>query len=380
MQLFNILKDSLSPLMPVKFGSDHLEEKIQKWADANPAMLNDGQPMLSLGMEMMTNLGHAIDNLYLDGNGMLVVCEAKRGKAPREVISQLLDYAAFVNGLTWADVEKYCKKRQGKSLDDACLALFGRKMPQTTPIYHRLMVLAESFDDQIINQAAYLIGRSTPLVLMRFSYFKADGAEILQIDTALGEIPEQRPLAAKATAPDGKTPVPGADTWLFTTIGAGLPDMAMRHGWDGLNYRVNKQSLPFHLSDWQLALGDCQLRIDSFKIGMLSFRFYFKKDALPQIIEHMDKNHSHWETGFPATLEQPNYETSYAAYSYDVPLPAAGDVAAVKGIAEKIENMAEALIPVIGQYFTNRCGRFGYTDEALVVTLPPDSKKAEKKG
>ena len=362
--------------MPVKFGSDHKEEKIQRWADLNPAMLNDGQPMLSLGMEMMTNLGHAIDNLYLDGNGMLVVCEAKRGKAPREVISQLLDYAAFVNDLTWADVEKYCKKRQGKSLDDACLALFGRKVPQTTPIYHRLMVLAEGFDDQIKNQAAYLIGRSTPLVLMQFSYFKADGAEILQIDTALGEIPEQKPIEAKAAIATGKSPVPGTDTWLFTAIGAGLPDMAMRHGWEGLYYKVNKQSLPFQLSDWQLPLGDCQLRIDSFRMGMISLRFSFKKDALFGIQGYMDENRKLWEKEFPATLEQPTHETPYAAYSYDVPFPAPGDERAIKGIAEKLENMAQALIPVINGYKQSRLERFGYKGGELEI-LP---KNAEKKG
>lgn len=347
MQLFNISKDTLFSLVPVRFSSDHKEEKIQRWADLNPTMLNDGQPMLSLGMEMMTNLGHAIDNLYLDGNGMLVVCEAKRGKAPREVISQLLDYAAFVNDLSWEDIEKYCKNHQKKSLDEACLSLFGRTFSKGGKLAHRLMVLAESFDEQITKQALYLIGIGTPLALIQFSYFRAGEAEILQIKTALGEIPEQtqKNAIAEITARDTQ----GADTWLFSSVGAALPDMAVKHGWE-LRFKINKQSLPFSLADWPFPLGDCQMRIDSFKTGKLAFRFSFRKQSLPKLEEHMQQHHNEWAQGFPAELEQPPYETAFTTFSYEVPFPKVGDSSAIKDIIEKLDKMGAALIPVIEKY------------------------------
>ncbi len=347
MQLFNIAEDRISPLMLQKFASDYQEKRIQDWADENPAMINDGQPMLSLGCEITTTLKHNIDNLLLDGNGTLVVCEAKRGKAPRDVISQLLDYAAYADGLTWADLEPHCKKRQGKTLDAACLEVFGRIFPKTGKLCHRLMVLAESFDEQIMKQASYLMGVGTPLALMQFSYFRADGAQILQMKTALGEIPEQTPLPEpEAVMRDTQ----GVDNWLYASVGAALPDMAVRHGWD-LRYKINKQSLPFHLAEWRLPLGECQIRIDSFRAGILSFRFYFRKQTLPGLEQHMQDNQQLWEKGFPAKLEEPPYETLFTSFSYDIPFPQLGDNIAVKDIIDRLEGMSVALIPVINKYF-----------------------------
>lgn len=351
MQLYNIANDRALALAPQKFGADHLEEKIQSWADKNPAMINDGQPMLSLGCEITTTLGHNIDNLFLDGNGTLVVCEAKRGKAPRDVISQLLDYAAYVDGLTWVDLEQYCKKRQGKALDAACQDVFGKAFPKTDKLCHRLMVLAESFDQQIMKQASYLIGVGTPLALMQFSYFRADTAQILQMKTALGEIPEQTPLRAEPGTVMRDTQ--GVDNWLYESVAAALPDMAIKHGWD-LRYRINKASLPFHLADWHLPLGECQIRIDNFRVGILSFRLYFKKDSVPGLEQYLEDNRQLWEKGFPAKLETPQYETAYGSFSYDMPFPQLGDNAAVKDIVGKIEDMATALIPVINGYFEQK--------------------------
>lgn len=351
MQLYNIANDRASALAPHRFGADHREEKIQGWADNNPTMINDGQPMLSLGCEIMTTLGHNIDNLFLDGNGTLVVCEAKRGKAPRDVISQLLDYAAYVDGLTWGDLEQYCKKRQGKTLDAACQDVFGRTFQKTGKLCHRLMVLAESFDQQITKQASYLMGVGTPLTLMQFSYFRAEGAQILQMKTALGEIPEQGPAPVEAGAVVRDTQ--GIDNWVYESVGAALPDMAIKHGWD-LRYKINKQSLPFHLTDWQLPLGECQIRIDSFRTGVLSFRFYFRKQTLPGLEQHMQDNRQLWEQGFPAKLEEPAYETQFASFSYDMPFPKLGDGAAIQDIVGKVDSMSTALIPVINKYFTQR--------------------------
>ncbi|HEY8189717.1 MAG TPA: hypothetical protein VIF12_03475 [Micavibrio sp.] len=350
MSLYNIANDRAMALAPHKFGADHLEEKIQSWVDKNPAMINDGQPMLSLGCEITTSLGHNIDNLLLDGNGTILVCEAKRGKAPRDVISQLLDYAAYVDGLTWADLEKYCKKRHGKNLDDACQEIFRRTFTKTGKLCHRLMVLAESFDQQIMKQASYLMGVGTPLALMQFSYFRTEGAQILQMKTALGEIPEQMPPPeTEAVVRDTQ----GVDNWLYASVGASLPDMAVRHGWD-LRYKINKQSLPFHLADWHLPLGDCQIRIDSFRAGILSFRFYFRKQTLPGLEQHMQDNRHAWEKAFPAKLEEPPYETLFASFSYDMPFPQLGDNIAVKDVIDRVEAMATALIPVINGYFQQK--------------------------
>ena len=84
-ELFHVADGGPQVLRPVPFQEGHKEEDLQRWADANPHFFNNGLTMLSLGMEIPTAHGHSIDNLYLDGNGHLVVAELKRGKSPRDV-------------------------------------------------------------------------------------------------------------------------------------------------------------------------------------------------------------------------------------------------------------------------------------------------------
>ena len=64
--------------------------------------------MQSLGRETETQHGHAIDNLFLDGDGHLVVAELKRGKSPRDVTAQAVDYGAYVSRLDWERIDALC--------------------------------------------------------------------------------------------------------------------------------------------------------------------------------------------------------------------------------------------------------------------------------
>ncbi len=47
----------------------------------------------------MTDFDGKIDLLCLDRNGDTVIVELKRNKTPREITSQVLDYASWVTGL-----------------------------------------------------------------------------------------------------------------------------------------------------------------------------------------------------------------------------------------------------------------------------------------
>ena len=88
--LFTQSGDSIRVLSPTSFQKTHVEEDLQRWADANPHLLNEGAAMLSLGMEIPTRHDHWIDNLFVDANGCLVVAELKRGVTPRDVTATTL--------------------------------------------------------------------------------------------------------------------------------------------------------------------------------------------------------------------------------------------------------------------------------------------------
>ena len=58
-ELFHVADGGLQVLRPVPFQESHKEEDLQRWADANPQIFNNGLPMLSLGMEITTAHGHS---------------------------------------------------------------------------------------------------------------------------------------------------------------------------------------------------------------------------------------------------------------------------------------------------------------------------------
>ena len=50
--------------------------------------------LLVIGRQVPTGFGGTVDLLCLDPTGALVVVELKKGKTPREVTAQALDYAS----------------------------------------------------------------------------------------------------------------------------------------------------------------------------------------------------------------------------------------------------------------------------------------------
>ena len=72
-------------------------------------------PLLCLGREVPTAVG-PIDGLFLSRNGYLVLVATKLRRNPeawREVVAQIIDYAAQLRRWTYADVETTYRRSTG---------------------------------------------------------------------------------------------------------------------------------------------------------------------------------------------------------------------------------------------------------------------------
>lgn len=210
--LFGVLGEAVEVLRAGRYADQHDEDRLQSWADACPALVNGGTPMVSLGREVVTRHGHAIDNLFIDGNGELVALEMKRGRSPRSVVAQVLDYAAHVSRLDWADVDVLCRKRHALPLDDAYRRTFMRPLVQAPRPSHRLAILAESYDPCVVDSARYLLEGRLPLVLLQFTYLPIGEGGVLDVRPVLGALPGGRPLNS-----EGEEPM---KTWTLDEIAA----------------------------------------------------------------------------------------------------------------------------------------------------------------
>ncbi|MHA2062469.1 MAG: hypothetical protein ACW963_09300, partial [Candidatus Sifarchaeia archaeon] len=91
-----------SQLIEAKMMRLDLESHLESWLEKSPGAIT-GIPTIWIGRQTSANVEDATifpDLLGLDDLGNLVILELKRGKAPRDVVAQILEYAAWGNSLS----------------------------------------------------------------------------------------------------------------------------------------------------------------------------------------------------------------------------------------------------------------------------------------
>src|SRR5512147_2781271 len=91
-------------LEKVLFSSMDAEKKLQSILEKDISIIDPG--LMVIGKLVPTSHGKQIDLLAIDSEGHLAILELKRDKTPRDVVAQTLDYASWVQGLTYDDIIK----------------------------------------------------------------------------------------------------------------------------------------------------------------------------------------------------------------------------------------------------------------------------------
>lgn len=158
----------------------NLEKRLQDWLEQDISMLDPD--LLVIGREVLTAYGGKIDLLCLDSSGGLVVVELKKGRTPREVTAQALDYAYWVRDLSYDQVaalyDDYRKSEQG--LSEAFEQKYGDELPATLNESHRSVIVAEEMDGGTERIVRYLADLDVPINVATVQHFKTeDGREML---------------------------------------------------------------------------------------------------------------------------------------------------------------------------------------------------------
>src|SRR5690349_9033672 len=94
----NLFKVSGSDLVPLQRARLATEDQIEGWIARDPRRI--GLEVMIIGRQIITAFGGRIDLLGLDRDGNSMIIELKRDRTPREIVSQVLDYASWVRKLT----------------------------------------------------------------------------------------------------------------------------------------------------------------------------------------------------------------------------------------------------------------------------------------
>ncbi len=168
------LGESLTPVSVSTMESEsQLEELLARDIDVVDP------DFLLIGRQVLTDYGKLIDLLALDSEGRVVVIELKKGRTPREVVAQLLDYGSWARDLEEDVLEeifstfqaKYYPDHPTRTLEAAFLQHFGcEELPEPLNESHKLVLVAGSLDtssERIITYLAEEHGVSINAVFFR---------------------------------------------------------------------------------------------------------------------------------------------------------------------------------------------------------------------
>jgi hypothetical protein len=179
--------------MPVEIGLWRLGERPEKLAtstlDAESVLENALEKDLSIlagglmliGRQVPTSYGKFIDMLAMTASGELAVIELKRSRTPREVVAQLLDYASWVETLSYDEIASiFSDKNSGRKIEEAFDDTFGISLPEKINQGHELIVVSSELDpstERIINYLADNYG--VPINAVFFRFYRDDGRDYL---------------------------------------------------------------------------------------------------------------------------------------------------------------------------------------------------------
>ncbi len=178
-----------------------LEQWLEGWLESDISMLDSN--LMVIGRQVPTDYGGQVDLLCLDSEGVLVVVEIKKGRTPREVTAQALDYASWVKELSYQQIEELAQPYLNRSLEEAFRETFKEELPETLNESHRSLIVAEAMDASTERIVRYLSDSNVPINVATVQYFKAsDGRGML----AQVYLVEPEVAAAKAESTSKKNP------------------------------------------------------------------------------------------------------------------------------------------------------------------------------
>ena len=168
-RLWEVISDSELQEIPGKGIS--LEERLEGWLASDISALDPD--LLVIGKQVRTDFGGVIDLLCLDSAGDTVVVELKKGRTPREVTAQALDYASWVRDLPRERLADIADEHFGESdsLDAAFHEQFEKPLPDELNLDHRSLIVAESMDASTERIVRYLSSLNVPINVATVQHF-----------------------------------------------------------------------------------------------------------------------------------------------------------------------------------------------------------------
>ena len=178
-----------------------LESHLEDWIENSPWALVQDELILWIDRQPSARDEEGTiypDLLGVNAEGNLVVVEFKRGRTPRDVVAQLLEYAAFANELSEEEIKEkaaaYFETRnefKGKQFDDVFKDVFDLSDTEELPPLNRnlhLYIVAEHISPRITNVCRFLrTSHGMDIKCINISKFETEaGEKLISMEAKVG--------------------------------------------------------------------------------------------------------------------------------------------------------------------------------------------------
>lgn len=164
-----------------------LEAHLECWLENSPWAIAQ-EPLLIIGRQTSANQDDSgtifPDLLGLDKEGNIVIIELKKGRTPREVVAQLLEYAAWANDLSDDKINdiftSYNNTEKEKTLENSFLETFETDEFPSLNQRLRLFIAAEEIAPSVSKVCRFMRQiHGVDVTCIQFSIFQTEGGEVL---------------------------------------------------------------------------------------------------------------------------------------------------------------------------------------------------------
>jgi hypothetical protein len=211
-------------LEKVSFSALEAEKKLQSILEKDISIVDPG--LMVIGRQVLTSFGKYIDLLGIDSEGHLAILELKRDRTPRDVVAQTLDYASWVQELTYDDIIKvYATYDTTQDFESAFEETFGSAPPETLNEDHKILIVSAELDNHTERIVNYLSSNyGVPINAVFFQYFKEEKGEYLSRSWLIDPVKVET-QASKVVKSPGKEQWNGVD--YYVSFGEGT-----RRNWE----------------------------------------------------------------------------------------------------------------------------------------------------
>jgi hypothetical protein len=155
----------------VSFSSIESEKKLEDILVKDISIISED--LLLIGRQIQTDYGKYIDMLAMDEDGNLSIIELKKNRTPRDVVAQALDYASWVQNLSYDQILKIYEEKNNVPLEKAFADKFENALPEKLNDSHQIMIVSSQLDGETERLINYLsINFDVPINAVFFRYFK----------------------------------------------------------------------------------------------------------------------------------------------------------------------------------------------------------------